>query len=581
MQSQEEFLAAYAEKFTPKFNPVLFKRDEDMLIYYLKHIVLGCERSRTYLIKVVGFRVVDDPDEIKQALIDFEREKFENKSIGSKVKKTFDASGFDKVEVRKSIYKLLLVRYYASIDYQAQYYTVPIKIPVIIDKYYMQLYGKMYLPNNQIIDASTYNNSNTNPNAKTKKKENISFRTIFMKTMMIRGYHNIKTVDKIPLRMTYYISNIFTKNVLSYKYLFAKFGFFESLDMLNMRDCIRITETDPQDPDMFTFCRSGKHIFISCPKMLFDQAPVQSMLYTVYKTLTSDDTFNKYHLRSFWLKSLGADFGNASVEKGIGILDSFENIYESIIRDGLHLPENKKRDMYDIICWMLGNYAELRQKNNMDISTKRIRWALYLACHYSAAIAEGLYRIADTRSKSADCTLDAIRKAIVTDPDILLKAFSRGNKLVISKNSVNANDAFDALTFSFKGLGGIGENNKAAINGAFRAVDVSHIDRVDVTHSSNNDPGMSGIICPMADIYGDSFSEYEEPKSFDDKFNELINQYRALKSKVACFKIKGFMDEEHYDPRDCELVEDTIKTVEAMIIPWRIATAEEREMWKR
>ena len=576
--NQAQFIAQYQEDHGAKFNEKLFIRDENEVIKYLKQIVLACERNRSYLIKVVGFKVVENLDEIKQTMIEYEREKFEQKNRNSKVKKVFDESRFNYIDLKESIVKLLVIRYYVSINNECEYFTVIIKVPRVVDKYYMKIFGKYYLAINQIIDASTYNNSTKNPNSKNKKKQNISFRTIFMKTMMYRSFYAMKTTKKEPIKITSYSSNIFTKSVLSFKYVFARFGFFEGLSFFNMRDCIRITKEDPDDDKFYTFCRSNKHIFISTPKMLFDNQPaVQSMIYTVYKTLLKDSDVDQYHLRSFWLKSLGGDFGNPSIEKGTGILDSFENIYESIIRNGLHLPELKKRDMYDILKWMIGNYSELRQKDNHDISTKRIRWALYLACHYSAAIAEGLYRIADTNSKSADCTIDAIRKAIVTHPDILLKALSRGNKLIISKNSVNSDDALSALKFSFKGLGGIGDSNKAAVSDSFRAVDVSHVGRVDVTYSSNNDPGMSGIICPMADIYDDSFSEYEEPNDWDEKFNELVNNYRKLNSIKDAFRFKCEITGEEYDPRKYELVEDTIKQVKSLIIPWRFATEEERQ----
>ena len=602
--NQAELVAQYQRDYGAKFNEKLFIKDENEIIEYLKKIILACERSRVYMIKVVGFKVVEDLDEIKQTIIDYEREKYENKKQDTKGKSEFNSDHFNYIDLRESYIKLLVIRYYVSINNEYQYFTVLIKIPRIIDKYYFMIYGKYYLAINQIIDASTYNNTKVNQ-TKTKKKQNISFRTIFMKTMMYRNTIDIKDINKKDdevieeeieedgvkkkrrrkkntIKITYYTSSIFTKNVLTFKYIFAKFGFYEGLDFMNMRDCIVITRTNPNDPEMYTFARANKHIYFSCPKMLFDNQPaVQSMIYTVYKSITKEEDMEEYHLRRFWLKSLGFDFGNQSVEKGVGILDSFENIYESIIRDGLHLPIEKKKDMYDIIKWMLGNYTELRQKNNHNISTKRIRWALYLACHYSASIANGLYRIADSKSKSADYSINAIRKAIVTDPDILLKELSRGNKLVMSKNCINSDDALNALKFSFKGLGGIGDSNKAAVSNSFRSVDPSHIGRIDVTYSSNNDPGMSGIICPMADVYDDSFSEYEEPNSWDEKFSKLIDEYRSLKSQKDAFVIKKECFNEDVDPKKLEMLEDTIPMIKSLIVPWRIVTEEELENYKR
>ena len=99
------------------------------------------------------------------------------------------------------------------------------------------------------------------------------------------------------------------------------------------------------------------------------------------------------------------------------------------------------------------------------------------------------------------------------------------------------------------------------------------MDKIDLTYSSNNDPGMAPIICPAADIYNDSFSDYEEQNSWDEKFNQLIRQYRELKGQRDLFYIqKEFFDP---DPKKIEILESTIPVMESMIAPWRIATEDE------
>ena len=571
--NQAEFVSEFSAENGVKFNPKLFVKNEDEIIEYLKRIILACERNRIYLIKVIGFKVIEDIDEIQQTIIDYEKEKFDQKN--TKTGKPFSDDFLNIIDLKDSAIKLLVVRYYISINYEEEYFTVLIKIPRIVDKYYFKIYGKYYLAFNQIVEGSTYNNTNS-ATGKTKKKQLISFRTIFMKTQMYRSFTSIKTTKKEPIKLTYFTSNIFTKSVLTFKYIFARYGYWGGLDFMNMRDCIKITNYDPNDPNMYTFSHSTKKIFYSTPKMLFDNQPVvQSLVYTVYKSVTSEEEYKNYHKRTFWLISIGDDFGNASIEKGLGILDSFENIFESIIHDGLHIPEHKKENMYCIMKWIMGNYNELRQKNNYDISTKRIRWGLFLASHYSAHIANGLYRIADSNGKSSDYNLASIRKAIKTDPDVLLKELTNHNKLVGSKNIVNSDDAFSALKASFKGRGSIGDTNKAAVSDNFRRVDPSHIDKIDLTYSSNNDPGMAPLICPTAEIYGDSFTEYEEPNSWDDKFNQLINQYRDLCTQKSLFEIrKDFLDE-NLDPKKLAIIEDTIPILESMIMPFRFITQEE------
>lgn len=579
IRNQAEFVAKYAEKFGPKLNDELFHRDEDEIIEYLKKIVLAFERDRVFYIKVIGFKVVEDYQEIEKTLRDYEYEKFEKKNREAKVKKVFDESRFNVIDLKESFIKLLVVQYYCSINGTSDYFKVIIKVPRVVDKYYFKIYGNYYLAKNQIVDASTYNNSSAKSSkatSKAKKKQNVSFRTIFMKTMMYRHAYLLKTTLKETLEVNSFTSNIFKKTVYTFKYIFAKFSFFEALDFLNMRECIMLTEYDPKDPNMHTFCRKDKKIFISTPKVLFDNSePVQAMVYTVYKTVSKDAHMKEYHLRKFWLKSLGYDFGNATIEKGLGILDSLEHIYDQIAEEDLCIPSHLKTDIYHIFKWMMGNYSELRQKDNLDISTKMIRWALYLACHYSAKVAKGSYRISDSGN---DAKLETIRKAIVTSPDILLKELSKCS-LVAYRNAVNDDDAISALEFSYKGPGGIGEKNKASVPDSFRAVHISHLDRIDVTASSNSDPGMSGVICPMADVHNGSFGDYEEPHSWEDKFNSVVEDYRRLQGKKDLFTIKkGFFDEDP-DPKKLQLIEDSLASVKSLIIPFYIVTEEERQYY--
>ena len=215
--NQAQFMAQYQEDHGAKFNEKLFIRDENEVIKYLKQIVLACERNRSYLIKVVGFKVVENLDEIKQTMIEYEREKFEQKNRNSKVKKVFDESRFNYIDLKESIVKLLVIRYYVSINNECEYFTVIIKVPRVVDKYYMKIFGKYYLAINQIIDASTYNNSTKNPNSKNKKKQNISFRTIFMKTMMYRSFYAMKTTKKEPIKITYCHSSMYLLDLDSLK----------------------------------------------------------------------------------------------------------------------------------------------------------------------------------------------------------------------------------------------------------------------------------------------------------------------------------------------------------------------------
>ena len=97
--------------------------------------------------------------------------------------------------------------------------------------------------------------------------------------------------------------------------------------------------------------------------------------------------------------------------------------------------------------------------------------------------------------------------------------------LISYRDLVNDNDATAALKYTYKGISGLGEDG-ASIQPIYRYIDPSHIGILDLDSSSVSDPGMSGMICPMADIYGTSFSEYEEPNTWREQYGKLQTEWK-------------------------------------------------------
>ena len=61
---QLELIKSYNEKNKEKFNPEFFMRDENLIIEELKKIILSCQRDNIFTLKVLGFTVIDDYDQI-------------------------------------------------------------------------------------------------------------------------------------------------------------------------------------------------------------------------------------------------------------------------------------------------------------------------------------------------------------------------------------------------------------------------------------------------------------------------------------------------------------------------------------
>lgn len=545
--NQSEFIAKYNQKYRPNFNPALFTRSDDDLVNAMRDIIYSCERDSTFTIKVVGFEVIDNYDDINHILWEYEdsiinkgKKASENPATVTK-KATSNAkkdNPFAFINLKDSDLKLLKVTYFIKITEKksgevSDYITVYIAIPRIVDGFYFKINGNIYSAMYQIVDASTYNNSA----AKSAKKQSITFKTTFMPIRVYRYTGYLKDVNNDAIPCTYFLANMFKKSLLIMKYFLAKMGFEGTMEFLKIPG-IQFVNDASQVNTLEYYIFPVKNMYLTVAKIMYDSVQiVQSFVYTVIFSMNyakdgKDDPFDQ----NFWLRSLGSEFTAKDLdtiyEKGRSILSSLEFIYDRITMNDLKLPMEDKSDVYRVLRWMIYEFNSLRQKDNLDISTKKVRWAEYIASLYAAKLAFGIYRVSD---KGANADLSTVRKALQIPPMYLINAIAKC-QLVNYKNSVNDLDAITALKYTYKGVSGIGEKTNA-ISSAYRSVHPSHLGRVDIDSSSNSDPGISGTICPLVTLHDGHFDAYEEPNSWESELSKVISAYRAIESRVEMCRI--------------------------------------------
>ena len=103
------------------------------------------------------------------------------------------------------------------------------------------------------------------------------------------------------------------------------------------------------------------------------------------------------------------------------------------------------------------------------------------------------------------------------------------------------------------------EEKSNAISSAYRSVHPSHLGRVDIDSSSNSDPGVSGTICPLAKLYDNHFTEYEEPSEWRERVHMVLDQYRAMKSKKSLYKLVKDIKEEPEDEQASAVRQDCLE----------------------
>lgn len=573
--NQAHFISQYNEQHREKFNPILFQRDENKIIEELKKIILSCQRDKFFVIKVLGFTVIEDYAEINKTLYEYESKyglKNKNKAKGNKDSENV----YEYINLKDSDIKLLIVKYLFRVKckpdetnpnktFDEEIIDCIIAVPRIVEKFYFRLNGNTYSAMYQIVDSSTYNNNGT-----AKKHASVTMKTTFQP---VRLYKEELTKEKDTIytskgegkKIVNYTSSIFKKKTNAFDYILARIGLFETLKFMNFENCVFVTDHEIDNDNMYTFNLYNK-VYISTPKYVFDNERVlQSLVYAIMKSVGKKTTADKLFTKEFWLENLGKTFSaSGGAEKGESVLDSLEGIYDIKTKDDIHLPEEYKKTVYHILRWMICEFDSLYNKDNLNITIKKIRSAEFIASLYSMTLATKIHRISD-QWKNID--IKKLTKAIITKPTCLIDEIQKC-QLVNYRNMVNDKDSMTALKFTYKGESGLGQKSGNSIPNSYRLVDKSHLGIIDPDSSSATDPGVTGTICPLVDIRDDMhFSEFVEPNNWDNEFAKTMNTYKQLIGLKEVIIAKDNMLGKKPSTDHLNVLDDSIRTLQNLISP--------------
>ena len=85
---------------------------------------------------------------------------------------------------------------------------------------------------------------------------------------------------------------------------------------------------------------------------------------------------------------------------------------------------------------------------------------------------------------------------------------------------------------------------------------------MDLDSSSASDPGMSGLICPLADIYDGAFSDYQEPMGWQAQFSEMMDNYHKISGKKQLLDFRESVLGQEVDKSN---VIDSLNTMDLLI----------------
>jgi len=557
MPSQRELLHKYSELYRPDFNPRYFNRDNNAIINALRNVILSTQRKSNFLIQVTSFNVIEDYNEIINRLRAYEEEH-------SKKKEKFD-NPYDYINLKPSAYILIEVIYHLGITEKKDGWIeddikVYIVVPRVIDGKYFLINGNKYVAMYQIVDASTYNNTAS----KAAKNECVTLKTQLMPIRLYNKSDKLTTIDDEDIPCQCFYCYLFNKKSLTLKYYLSKFGYYQTQELLYIQDIYIIPNQDAEKYDkskFYIFKIKDRTDYVVAPRLLFDNNKiVQSFVYTVIDSMSKmkNKPWTDFFVIDTWQISHGMDFTTNKdmyQNKGKDVTASLDNIYDIETYNDLHLDQKDKANIYTVIRWMMYEYLSLRNKDNLDITTKKVRYAEYIAGYYATKLAKGIYSLSD---KSSDATMKLLRRKLQIPPMYLINIITK-SQLVNYNDCVNDIDAFNALRWTYKGDQGIGENS-SAIAASYRDINPSHLGRIELDSSSNSDPGVSGTLCPLGEIYDGHFSEYSEPSIWNKEVSELLVMYSEMHNKIEmCQKLNSSLPLYEYDNMD--LLSNTLRSV--------------------
>lgn len=522
VKPQAQWIHDFNDQYIPQFNPELFKKEDSAMIDAISKVIYSCEKEKFFTIKVLSIETITDYEEIYNLLrIHAEQRKKKNSK---------DPNQYDYIQIRDSDIMLLKVTYFlqkngvermkinnqdVDVENPHQNLEVLIELPRYVNKYYYRLQGNLYVPFNQIVDGSTYNNSTNS----SSKHDNVTLKTLFMSVRIYRMYKELLDVNSKETIKSIVYTLFFSAHVNVMFYFFAKYGYYGTMEWFHI-NFISITEEPITDPKYYSFKKHN--LYINCPIEMFDEAIVQSLVSTLYDGIMRDTKLSDIYRWDYWFLIIGHAYGQMTLDKGISVLDSLESIYDINTKESLRLPEEVKKDIYHVLRWVLTEFPALRAKDNIDVSIKRRRQADEYAAHiYAMQLTKGIRRISDMGKK---VKLKQIVSAVYTKPDHVISQIILMSNLVSYSNMVNDNDALQVLKFSYKGISGLGEGG-GKIQPVYRFVDSSHMGIIDLDTSTASDPGMSGMLCPMTKMYGDGFTDFKEPCNWDNDFTKRVEDY--------------------------------------------------------
>lgn len=532
-----KFITDYVNPNEARLNYGLLNRDYDKsLVDYLVDSAKSLE---------VLQNEVSSIQFLSHEFIEFESEIDYNNHIRTRKSKKKKKKEADKkyMLMKESRYGELILKFKITCKGEEEIITKSILVPLPDEDGYYTIKGKRYILMYQLVDASTY----TTRSSVVLK----SLMPIYLK----RTSYIQKDVEGNTFEIPIYSTIVFSRDVDIFYFYFAKMGVKKTLKYFSVDRFVNLVSTVGDKNTNYYFQISSK-LYIEVPKEVFNKFEYfRSIVFMILKVCNNRINLENIENKTMWIEKIGTQYSISAnnEEKGKKTLIAFNRMLDETTKHVLRIDDEHKQSMYSIIRWMVQNYRELRQKDNMDLNNKRLRDGEYIASLLNKELSERLVKAINYGRK---LTKEKLRDVFKFPGDILLsKLFKSG--LFRYDDQVNDMDMFNKFKYTIKGPNSVGGKNQNTVAASQRGIDPSFIGRIDLNVAGNSDPGTSGVITPFCKTYGMYFSDKPEPQSGKFELDKLIEDFDMKIGKhVETLNINSI--DEYYDVMDrCKTVNRT------------------------
>ena len=303
------------------------------------------------------------------------------------------------------------------------------------------------------------------------------------------------------------------------------------------------------DLDYYVYFKINQNLFIRVNRYAFNESmEVKSIVGMMMECMNNRTLLFDVVNQNFWLEKLGYQPNTQQPkfkrDRAKNLLLSADRMIDMTTRRVLNIAPDHKDSMYSALRWMFMNYNDLKNKQTMDITNKRLRDNEYIASLMTSELSSRLYRVMSAVRRPQSRNLNTVEELFSFKGNILLEnLFLSG--LFKYDDVVNDMDFWNKLKFTIKGPNSQGNASSGkTIATCQRGIDPSFIGRIDLNVVGNSDPGATGVLTPFIKTDGLNISDKNEPESGQFKLLQIIEE--AVQNENYYVETFGIETEEQY-----------------------------------